>query len=104
MSSDWETYLVEIDGGEPADILVRADLQALHVHTVHLSELDLLRLLHQKLQNDLVECFLESLAVRTPGNEELDHNKLAALVNELLEGVVIQCDGSDTVGGQQIDV
>ena len=81
-------YFVKINGGEPLHILVRADLQTVHVHTVNLGELHVLRLLHQELYDDLVKCFLEVNAMGTPGSEELDHHIFIGL-DKFLKCVVI---------------
>ena len=91
-----KNHLIHMNGWEPLDTLLDANIQAVQVHALHLGELDLLVLLHQELDHEVIEGGLEVDTVRTASYKVFNNNKLV-LFQKLFKCVVIQLDNSNTI-------
>ena len=85
-----------MNGREPLNTLLDANIQAVQVHALNLGELDLLVLLHQELDHEVIEGGLEVDTVRTASYKVFNNNKLV-LFQKLFKCIVIQLDNSNTI-------
>ena len=85
-----------MNGREPLNTLLNTNIQAVQVHALNLSELDLLVLLHQELDDEVIEGGLEVDTMRTASYKVFNNNKLV-LFQKLFKCVVIQLDNSNTI-------